>query len=269
MEYKILKVNFPLCEEGRFYRTFAVSEDMNLKELGCAILTSLLSTVIKDYFFTVGIIRYLPQHLIRQYYEHEDKLISDYKLSDLPNEFTFSYGADEYFFDCSILRSEQLNSEANIVLLDGKGQGIWEDGYFTFLAYLNGKVDPEGLEEDYFEDIIIPKNVKLSKYSDFETSFDLETVKECFYGLYTIRLELLETKKEESMYVDILTQIVNHHRDIYSFVEDTYNRLIVNYSHGDVYSMIHSVFIDLAVDYAELDEEFNEEAYKEKLSLLK
>ena len=71
------------------------------------------------------------------------------------------------------------------------------------------------------------------------------------------------------MYVDILTQIVNHHRDIYSFVEDTYNRLIVNYSHSDVYSMIHSVFIDLAVDYAELDEEFNEEAYKEKLSLLK
>ena len=102
MEYKIIKVKFSVCEENRFYRTFAVRHDLNLRNFGCAILSAFLSSGKKDYFFADGVIRYLPKHLIRDYFK-EDKLISDYTLEVLPNEFEFYYGIDEYKFDCVLL----------------------------------------------------------------------------------------------------------------------------------------------------------------------
>ena len=60
MMYKIVKIKFEDCEEGRFFRTFAVNPDINLKEFGCAILTSLFSTCSKDYFFVDGL--FFVQH---------------------------------------------------------------------------------------------------------------------------------------------------------------------------------------------------------------
>ena len=269
MQYKIIKVNFPKCEEGRFYRTYAVRPDMNLKDFGCAILTSLYSTVSKSYYFSKGSVRYLPQHMIRKSHDSEDKLITDYTVDELGEDFGFSYGIDEYSFDCSVLDLEEKDSLTDIILLDGKGQGIWEDCHLTFMAFLNGRVDSSKLEENCSENIFVPKNVKLSKYSDFDTSFDLYTMQECFYGLYTIRLELLENKKEESLYVDILNKVVDYQRNINGFVEDTYNRLIKKYSHEDVYSMIYTVLLDLAVGAAEIEEEMDIEKYKEILFKLK
>lgn len=269
MKYKIIKVNFPLCEEGRFYRTFAVSDEINLHDFGCAILTAFLSTVKKDFFFRVGIIRYLPANLKRDYYDAEDKLINEYALQSLPDEFVFCYGIDEYEFNCSVINIEERDESAEIILLDGAGQGIWEDGYFTLLAYFREDLDPERLEEDYFNDIIIPTNVKLTKYGDFDTSFNLDLIKETFYSLYSLRLELLKGEKKDSMYYDIVTKVINYHREIYKFVENTYNNLILKYSHDDVYVMIYSIFIDIAIENAEEDVEFDSERYEKKLLELK
>ena len=268
MKYKIIKVNFPLCEEGRFYRTFAVTYDINLRDFGCAILTAFLSTVKKEFFFRVGIIRYLPESLKRDYYDDEDKPINEYTLEVLPEEFEFCYGVDEYSFMCSVIAVEEREESAQVILLDGAGQAIWENGYFTLLAYFRGDLDSERLEEDFFNDILIPANVKLTKYGDFDTAFNLELMKETFYSLYSFRLELLKEEKNDYMYCDIVTKVINYHREIYEFVERTYQKLILEYSHDDVYLMIYSIFIDIAIGNAEDDVEFDSDRYERKLSEL-
>ena len=42
----------------------------------------------------------------------------------------------------------ELEQNKQVILLDGKGQGIWEDRIKTLYAYFEGKLDPNSLDED-------------------------------------------------------------------------------------------------------------------------
>ena len=58
MLYRKIKLTYILDDEDRFFRTYLVDERMNLKAFGCAILTSLYSTMENDYYFGQGVIRF-------------------------------------------------------------------------------------------------------------------------------------------------------------------------------------------------------------------
>lgn len=187
MKYFKIKVMY-FIDGDRFYRTFLVNPNMKLTDFGCAILTTMFSTLEDDYYFGKSIIRYLPKNLIREYYESEDKFIGDYRVKDIVDEFSFYYGMDEYEFNCVVESLEEASDTQDIYLIDGAGIGIWEGNSHTLNSYLWGKLDSEGLEEDYFEDIYPPKNVKITKYGDFDTAFNLELMQELFVEIYKVKL---------------------------------------------------------------------------------
>ena len=191
MKYLRIKISYVLAEE-RFYRTFLVNPNTKLRDFGCAILTTMFSTFENDYYFGVGVVRYLPRNLIRKYYENEDKFIGDYAVKDLPDDFIFYYGMDEYTFNSAVQSIEEVDGEEDIYLVDGKGQGVWENTAHTLNSYLLDRLDPTGLEEDYFEEIFIPKNVQLSKYGDFDTAFNLELMQELFQDIYQLKVLILD-----------------------------------------------------------------------------
>lgn len=194
MKYFKIKVMYCMDTE-RFYRTFLVNPNMKLADFGCAILTTMCSTIEQDYFFSKSVIRYLPKNMIRKYYEKEDKFIGDYMVKDIVDEFNFHYGVDEYQFYCEVVSLVEADEAQDIYLVEGLGQGIWEGTVNTLNSYLRGDLDPEELEVDYFFDIYPPKNVKITKYGDFDTAFNLELMQELFIEIYKIKLFKLENYK--------------------------------------------------------------------------
>ena len=72
---------------------------------------------------------------------------------------------------------KELSNDEDIptgFVLDGKGQGIWEDNISTLYAYLNGEIDKDFDGEDEQKGIFKPWNFNIKKYSEFDNSIDLE-----------------------------------------------------------------------------------------------
>lgn len=260
MLYRKIKLTYILDDEDRFFRTFLVDERMNLKAFGCAILTSLYSTMENDYYFGQGVIRFLPDYLIRKFYEKEDKLISDYTVKDLEDEFYFYYGLDEYAFLATKKEWVEVESEQEIILTDGAGLGIWENNYHTLNSYLLGKLDSNSLEVDYFEEIYPPTNVKIEKYGDFDTNFNLKNLQECFYGVYRVKLLTLD-KNEKTIRDNEMTMIIKHQISVNAKIKEVYKKLLTKHDEADVILMMYSKFMQENITAIALSEEFNNNRY--------
>ena len=155
------------------------------------------ASIESNYKFYENNVSYRFKSDIRKYYEKEDLLITDYSIDDMPDEFSLYYGHyDEWHFICRILDIEVHSDEGEILVLDGNGQGIWEDSLNTLMKYLNGKLDPDSLYEDEVMDIYIPRNVYLDRFSDFDKKYELVN-KELFNMLYRLRaLNIRSTRCE-------------------------------------------------------------------------
>ena len=114
-----------------------------------------------------------------------------YCVNDLNDRFSFIYDFDSHWiFDGEVLEEVELEQKKEVILLDGKGQGIWEDRIKTLYAYFEGKLDPDSLDEDEENKFFKPWNKRLTKFGDFDTAFDLDYEKEMFFASYKCDLEM-------------------------------------------------------------------------------
>lgn len=175
---KKIRLDFKYCERGRFYRTLAVKEDINLVDLGCAILTAFNGAYEHCFYFKTKEYTYNPKAFMEDSIGGNDLLMDDYTLEALGDHFEFCYDTGEgWDFIAKVYKRpvEPENSEDEVFLLDGAGLGIFEDNISTLYNYLEGRLNPESSEEDGLN--CIPWNLNMYKYGDFDEAFNLENEK--------------------------------------------------------------------------------------------
>ncbi len=170
MEYIKVRFDFLYTERGRFYRTFLVKEDTNLNALCVAFLKSVHS----DFDHIYQIIDKKKKRYYAFYPEYdEERDLSKSHLHQLSDSFIFEYdmGDGWKFKTHQFKKKVECDSSKSIILIDGKGQCIFEDNIRGLCAYLAGRVDGDCTDED-----ILPCNYAFSKISDFDLPLDIEAL---------------------------------------------------------------------------------------------
>lgn len=123
----------------------------------------------KDYEFD-------PAAFLESYVFENSVYMNFYTIEDLGAKFTFCYDTgDGWDFDCRVYKkSVFLNTSDVVIILEGAGQGIWEDNIGTLYTYLSGEISPSFNGEDEERDIYKPWNIEIDKYSDFDAPLDIE-----------------------------------------------------------------------------------------------
>ena len=191
MNYKKIKMEYRYSK-NRLNRTILVREDINLIELGCAMCTAIRAEFEHCFMFLKGQTRYSPDVFMTDgWYDDNEVPMKEYGLSDLGDKFSFWYDTgDDWLFDCKVYKGEaQLVGENIAFLVDGIGQGIWEDNACTLLRYLDGELDPECDEEDEEHGIYFPWNFEIEKLSDFDTKFNISEEKALFDSTLDANIE--------------------------------------------------------------------------------
>ncbi|MBQ1468366.1 MAG: hypothetical protein IIZ27_07810, partial [Solobacterium sp.] len=160
MLYKELNVYYNEKPE-RFNRALYVREDIGLRELGCVLLTALRAEFEHLFMFTIRegntttdyVSRILMDDPLDNYV-----CMNDFHLSDLGSTFSFVYDTGDFWdFSCEVSSElKEIDGEKYAYLLDGTGQGIWEDNRYSLTMYLSGLVPPERDYEDDEEGIYLP-----------------------------------------------------------------------------------------------------------------
>ena len=202
MNYKKIRLDFKYCERGRFFRTILVAEDINLVNLGCAIVAAFNGEFEHFFTFEKGRTQYVPKSF-GQWGTYDEKFLNDYTLEVLGDSFTFTYDmGDNYEFKAKVYKKiYELEPEdgEEVLLIDGAGQGIWEDNICSLIAYLDGDIDPELSESCEEEGIFLPWNFDNETFGDFDKAFDIDFEKEDFYGRYQGGLFAFMERDEASM----------------------------------------------------------------------
>lgn len=206
MKYKKIKIEFKKCEKNRFYRTLLVKEDLNLFNLGCAIVTAFGGSFEHHFLIRTEKKNFCPKIYSKSLNMIDNVLIDEYTLEDIENTFTFMYDFNsQWHFDGIVLETIEFDSKKEVILLDGKGQGIWEDRIKTLYAYFDGKLDPESLIEDEENKYFKPWNKRVTKFGDFDTAFDLEYEKEMFFASYKCDVEMHKEQIEKAFGINRYT----------------------------------------------------------------
>ena len=293
MKYKKIKLSFKYCEKNRFYRTFLVDENLNLKDFGCALITAFNGAFEHNFMFKNKNNTFNPRVFMEEFIFENDVLMDDYKVADLGDKFEFIYDTgDGWEFDGKVYANtfERDYNEQEIVLIDGAGQGIWEDNIRTLIAYFKGNLDGESLEINEDFGYFPPWNFSISKYSDFD-NYDLEDDKGDFYIRY--RIDADEYKRNEAEYFGdeyisefddvedddiepinpelgkMIIKAVDEQIKTLSYVKETYERLKKDYYAADAKKLIASELLLETHSMLKENRAFNEEKYKKALKKLK
>lgn len=203
MKYKEIRLNFSKCQYDRFYRTLLVREDLNLFNLGCAIVTAFGGSFEHHFLFKTKSRNYCPRLYNNSLNQISNVLMDNYHLNDLEDNFLFIYDFNAHWvFDGHIVKVVEIEQTKEVILLDGKGQGIWEDRIKTLYAYFDGTLNPDTLEEDEERKYYKPWNKRLTKFSDFDTAYDLDYEKEMFFASYKCDVEMYKEQIEKLFGID-------------------------------------------------------------------
>lgn len=180
MQYTKIRLDFKYGPKNRFFRTLLVKGNPNLFELGVILGTSLGATFEHCFLF-----RCHPRSIYVMAPLMEDRMdgykyLGNYHLKDLPKKFTFEYDTgDGWDFNC-IKHDEKVEmiSKKRTIILEGKGQGIWEDNIRSLYAYFEGEITADCSEEDEEKGIFKPWNFEIEKYSDFDLPLNIEEMNE-------------------------------------------------------------------------------------------
>ena len=127
----------------------------------------------------------------------DDVLMDDYTLKDLGNKFTFVYDTGEYWeFEAIVTLSDIPVRGEDVILIDGAGQGIWEDNIHSLYAYLDGQIDPNSREDNEDLGYTLPWNLDFEKYGDFDKPFDIEKEHKKFLKAYKKDLKIYKQEQE-------------------------------------------------------------------------
>ena len=196
--YKKIRLEFKDCEKNRFYRTFLVKEDLNLFNFACAIVTAFRGSFEHYFLLRTNEKNYCPKVYVNSLNGVNNVLMDNYTVMDLEDEFSFIYNMNEQWkFNGKILETVESSFKKEIILLDGKGQGIWEGSLKTLNAYFEGKLDPTTLEEDLENGLYLPWNHRLSSFGDFDIVYNIEEEKELFFSSYKCDVEMFKEQMDK------------------------------------------------------------------------
>ncbi len=176
MEFKKVRLDFKYAEKGRFYRVLLVPTHTKLNDLGCIFVESLHGAMEHCFLFKTKDTSFEPAAFLETIVLDKSVYMNFYTIEDLGEKFVFYYDTgDGWDFDCKVYKkSVFLDTKDTVVLLEGAGQGIWEDNIRTLYAYLGGEIphDFNGEDEEY--GIYKPWNIYVDKYSEFDDPLDIE-----------------------------------------------------------------------------------------------
>ncbi len=180
MIYTKIRLDFIRGPKDRFYRTVLIKGNPDLFELGICLGLALGATYEHCFLITTKDSSYVMAPFME---EPDDgyKYLRRYYLSDLPDEFNYEYDTGEgWNFACKRYEEkiELNNTRQKIIVLEGKGQGIWEDNIGSLYALFEGRVDPNSSEEDEYEGYYKPWNYKIDKFGDFDLPLNVEALNE-------------------------------------------------------------------------------------------
>lgn len=223
MNYIKIKLEFEHCEKGRFFRTFLVNPELDLVDFGCAIVTAIHGAFEHCFYFENKEKTFNPRAFFEDYCSEKDVLMNNYTVEDLGKKFKFCYDTgDGWDFNGTCTDTNEMVKYKDIVLIDGAGLGIWEDNIGTLYAYFEGEVDPNSLETNEEQGFYPPWNMKLKKYSDFDTAFDLQKQINRFNRNY--RNDILTYVTGENNYFGIIDKQFDYDKVLFN--QEEYKNII-------------------------------------------
>lgn len=177
MKYTKITLNFKYGPKDRFYRVVLVKNNPNLLKLGVEFATVLGTELEHCFLFTCdNNISYVMAPFMEMPIGCY-KYLAKYYLKDLPQNFCFEYDTgDGWDFDCTIDETMELDREEDIILLEGKGQGVWEDNISTLYALFEGRISPTARKERPEEGIYKPWNHEIYQFGDFDKKLDIKYI---------------------------------------------------------------------------------------------
>ena len=194
MRYRIIHALFKKAKD-RFYRVVAVREDLDLEKVGIVLCTALGAEFEHMFMIISNGKCYCDESWV------DGPMYADmakHHLDDLGGRFDLVYDTGEdWIFSC-VVSEKAIEHEGKEVcsLIDGAGQGIWEDNKDSLMRYLEGEISPDQDEEDEDRGIRFPWNKNIERFSDFDTDFDLEYEKEVFSDLVEDNFKMYEEGKK-------------------------------------------------------------------------
>lgn len=180
MEYIKIRADFKFAEKGRLYRIFLVPKGIGLYEMGCHIVSIFNGALEHCFLYVHGKTEFVQAPFMEDSFPGICQFwMGHYTVEDLPDTFDFEYDTgDGWYFKCKKYRSTvkaDYEGEPRIVILEGAGQGIWEDNISTLDAYFEGKLDPNAEAKDFEDEercFYLPWNVSIEKWGDYDAPLD-------------------------------------------------------------------------------------------------
>lgn len=281
MEYTKIKMTSQ-DDAKRFYRIIAIQGNPDLYELGAILGESVNAWFEHFYYFNTKDASFIPDDWVGDRFgDQNDIAMSTAHLSDLTDKFTYTYDSGEnWCFDCKVYKKpynyvdeEEYDDYPIALVLEGKGQGIFENDHGTLDRYLDGEIDPNSSQEDEENFQFLPMNMDFEKYGDFDEPLDLE---EMIY--YKEQIEFIaehfrgedEQNDDEDIEDEIIDKIMSHIADSIFNDEPTnkaFRRLIQTQDINDAYeAIVVGTFKVLQKEYKN-EKEFDK-AYKKMLKEL-
>lgn len=249
MLYTKIRMDYINGPKDRFYRVILVKGNPNLFQLGV-----ILGTVVGAEFEHCFLITCKDENVsyVMSPFMEEPldgfKYLGHYYLSDLPDNFTYEYDTGESWdFDC-VCYKEKVELKANraVIILEGKGQGIWEDNVGSLHLLFDGKIDPNETEENDEICLYKPWNCKIQKFGDFDLPLNIDKINKKINGLFHYNLVELLTGEDEYIKennVDLSDYILPK---IESCYDEVYDSLKINVQNQiDNHPKINSVYLYL------------------------
>lgn len=261
MIYTQIKITYSRYPK-RLYRILAIKGDPNLLVLGGIIARSFGAWFEHGYLFQVKDTSYIFDSWLEDFPDEKALPISKYSLSDLPSKFSFLYDTGEgWEFTCQKIKNGQIyhdetSEDAPLAfLIEGKGQGIFENDRWTFERYMEGEIDPELDEDDEDNGIYLPMNLEFDKFGDFESPLNHEYYEyfdDDFDDLQDALSDEEEDDIDEEDHIEQATHMLgmlvafdcfNHEE-----VNKVFRRLIQKYDINDAYQMILDACLDVMIN---------------------
>lgn len=177
MRYTKVKISFRYAPD-RLYRVLLVPDDIDLGSFAHIIGEAFHVAWEHMFEFRKGNVRYVldTDDYIDDYFSSiTAKRMDLCDLSELGQKAVFEYDfGDGWEFDVKIYkRTVEKDDDRCALILDGAGQGVWEDNIYSLYGYFDGEVDGEskGDEESGY---YLPWNFDDKCFSDFDKPLNLE-----------------------------------------------------------------------------------------------
>ena len=286
--YTKIRLDFKEGPEGRFYRTLLVGGNPTLFELAVMLGTSLNCAYEHCFLITLSNgVKYVMAPFMESPSDGY-RYLENYRLRELPDRFDFEYDTgDGWDFSCRILnRYEKYPSSKKLILLEGAGQGIWEDRISVLYQYFEGNIPPDFDGEDPDIGAYKPWNLELDKYGDFDAPLDIDSINQDLGRRY--RRDLTMLQQGEAEYIDsnpridledfipedgetsglIPERYLNEVRKLincYGYVWDPLHKLAKEYGFAKAKTLVAATYTKFALISDSLGTPFDEEGFAKEL----